>query len=430
VSAQRLATSRLFHRFGFGPKPGEYAAALSLSNSQNVSSMIQPSGIDTSLAPLPNPTLSDLGPFPAPNSPGVIPFATARRKQILDLTMWWLDRMALADHPFIERATWFWHGHWATSVGKVEYALPMYVQNQTLRTYALGNFADMSRAMVNDPALIYWLDAQTNSAKAPNENLARELMELFTLGVNRYTEDDIKAVAKGLTGYQVNRSAATASFDPTRHDTSTISFLGNSGSYDANKISDLLVAREDCQTFIANRIWFRFMNTRVPAPLSLRDSFKSRSISTLFLALASSPAMSDPANVQVKSPVDWFISVCRALKLQPSKLENFQNVPGMLTNLGQLPFNPPNVGGWPYDEAWLNLSTAQYRLTAAQYLVKQGDLSPIKGLTGAAATNALADWLGISEFSTRTTSVLRDVVGNPSELLTLAICSPEYLVNA
>jgi len=100
--------------------------------------------------------------------------------------------MVLSEHPLRERMTWFWHGHWATSYQKVDDALPMYIQNQTLRKFALGNFADMSRAMVNDGALIFWLDGQTNTIKAPNENLSRELMELFTLGVNRYFESDVR----------------------------------------------------------------------------------------------------------------------------------------------------------------------------------------------------------------------------------------------
>ncbi|NDE36287.1 MAG: DUF1800 family protein [Actinobacteria bacterium] len=115
------------------------------------------------------------------DSSDVVAYATEKRAQLTSLTLWWLDRMVLSEHSLRERMTWFWHGHWATSYQKVDDALPMYLQNQTLRRNALGNFAQMSREMVNDAALIFWLDGQTNTIKAPNENLSRELMELFTL---------------------------------------------------------------------------------------------------------------------------------------------------------------------------------------------------------------------------------------------------------
>ena len=144
--------------------------------------------------------------------------------------------MVLSEHSLRERITWFWHGHWATSLSKVDDALPMYLQNQTFRKFALENFADMSRSMVNDGALIFWLDGQTNTIKAPNENLSRELMELFTLGVNRYTENDVRETAKALTGYRVDKSSGKVTFLPKLHFASPINFLGTSGSFDANKI--------------------------------------------------------------------------------------------------------------------------------------------------------------------------------------------------
>ena len=141
--------------------------------------------------------LADLGNRPAPNSAGVIEFATNLRNQSEELLLWWLDKMVISQSPLLERMTWFWHGHWATSIDKVTYPLPMYKQNVTLRTHALGSFKEMSKAMVQDTTLQYWLDGQENTAKKPNENLGRELMELFTLGVNRYTEDDVKAIEIG-----------------------------------------------------------------------------------------------------------------------------------------------------------------------------------------------------------------------------------------
>ena len=294
TSADRLVISRLINRFGFGPKPGEYQALLNLGIDGARTRILNPFSNDSGLTSLAAPVITDLGAFPTPNTPQVVPFATARRKQLLDLTMWWLDRMVLADNALTERATWFWHGHWATSSGKVEYALPMKLQNETLRKHALGNFTEMSRAMMTDAALLYWLDAQLNTVSGPNENLARELMELFTLGVNNYSEDDIKNVARGLTGYQVTRSSGKAIFNAKRHDASPITFLGNTGTYSAEQISDLLTARAESQSFIADRIWFRYISTVNPKPKGLESAFANRDIFKYFQAITAHAEFSNP----------------------------------------------------------------------------------------------------------------------------------------
>lgn len=429
TAADRLVISRLINRFGFGPKPGEFQSLLALGVDGVRKKIMMPLANDPGVSSLPDPVVTDLGPFPTPNTPAVVPFSTARKKQLLDVTMWWLDRMVLVDNGLTEKATWFWHGHWATSSGKVEYALPMKAQNDLLRRNALGNFATMSREMMTDAALLYWLDAQLNTVGGPNENLARELMELFTLGVNNYSEDDIKNVARGLTGYQVNRSSGEVTFNPKRHDAASITFLGNTGSYTAQQISDLLTSRADSQNFITDRIWFRFMSTANPKPKALLASFADRNILSYMQAITNNVEFTNPAHTQVKSPVEWFVGVCRALKLQPSKLTTFAQVPGYLDKLGQVPFVPPNVGGWPYDEAWLNLASAQTRISFADYLVQQGDLTPISNKSGAAAVEAVIDLLGIATISQRTRAALRDVADSPKQLMTMAICSPEYLVN-
>jgi len=429
TTTNRLVISRLINRFGFGPKPGEFQSLLHLGVEGARMKIMTPVTNDPGLVQLKDPTITDLGPFPTPNSPQVVPFATARRKQLLDLTMWWLDRMVLCDNALIERATWFWHGHWATSSGKVEYALPMKMQNDLLRKNSLGNFASMSRDMMTDAALLYWLDAQLNTVNGPNENLARELMELFTLGVNNYSEDDIKNVARGLTGYQVERSSGTVTFNTKRHDPGAISFLGNAGTFTANQISDALTSRVDSQNFITDRIWFRFMSTSNVKPKDLTAAFAERDILKYLQAITRHTEFSNPVHTQVKSPVEWFVGICRALKIQPSKLTTFAQVPSYLDKLGQVPLIPPNVGGWPFDEAWLNLASTQTRISFVDFLVQQGDFSTLAGKTGAASVQEVMDLLGIAAFSQRTRAVLRDVADNPKQLVTMAVCSPEYLVN-
>jgi len=260
MDSARLVTARLYHRFGFGPRPGEYAAALRAGTSATRSNLLTVPSIDSGAQRVTDPVLTDLGRFPNANDPQLPLFSANRRDQIRVLTSWWLDRMVLSDHALTERMTWFWHGHWATAIDKLNYALPMYVQNQTLRKNALGNFRDMSLAMIKDGALQFWLDGQENTATAPNENLARELMELFILGVNRYTESDVKELARSLTGYQVVRSSGVLTFNSRRFDPNPKTILGRTIAYDALSATNHLVDQSDCQLFISERLWYRFIS--------------------------------------------------------------------------------------------------------------------------------------------------------------------------
>lgn len=431
TTAERRRIARLVHRFGFGPKPGEFeklvAGGFDVAANRYLTSPTSDAFADNQ----PPPKVSDQGQRPAANSSGIVAYATEKRAQISSLTMWWLDRMVLSEHSLRERMTWFWHGHWATSLSKVDDALPMYLQNQTLRKYALENFGDMSRSMVNDGALIYWLDGQTNTIKAPNENLSRELMELFTLGVNRYTENDVKETAKALTGYRVVKSSGKVTFLPAQHFTGSINFLGMSGSFDAASLSDALVKRDDCAQFITERLWYRFVSSMNPVSDStIKTKFQDRKISTLIQTLGLHPALDDANNSMVKSPVDWFVSVCRALSITPSQFSNTAVIRNNLNLLGQLPFYPPNVGGWPADQAWLSTSAAQYRITFATALIKEGNLTPISSVPQRDRLNALLDWLGITEWTPRTRLALRGALSDPARLTLLAICSPEYIVSA
>ena len=428
---ERRKIARLVHRFGFGPRPGEFNSLLTLGFDSAANIYLTSPSSDEFADSQPEPEVSDQGPRPAPNSSAVVAYATEKRAQLSSLTLWWLDRMVLSEHSLRERMTWFWHGHWATSYQKVDDALPMFLQNLTLRAFALGNFATMARAMVNDGALIYWLDGQTNTIKAPNENLSRELMELFVLGVNRYTESDVRETAKALTGYRVNKTSGAVTFLPKQHFSGTINFLGTSGSFDGNSLSDFLVSRSDCAQFISERLWYRFISSTSPFDdRGLTAAFAQRDIAKLVQALGRHPALDDPTNSLVKSPIDWFVSVCRAFEITPSKFSNTALLRRYLDNLGQVPFFPPNVGGWPADQAWLSSSSAQYRIQFATALVKESNLSPISSLPESMRISALADLLGVAAWSQRTELALRGAIKDPQRLALLAICSPEYIVSA
>ena len=432
MNAKRLEISRLFHRFAFGPRPGEYVKALKDGVDLTRTQFLTLPANDSGAGSISEPVITDLGKRPEPNTPQVIEFAINLRFQTQQLILWWLDRMALSDHGLTERMVWFWHGHWATSIEKLNYALPMFNQNKTLRTNALGNFTSMTKAMLNDGALQLWLDGQDSTVKAPNENLGRELMELFVLGVNRYTEDDVKAIARALTGYQVVRSNGIVSINQNRRDANPVTLLTKTAVFNGDSLAEFLTGREDCATFIAERLWYRFMSSDevMPVGMNIKSAFSQRSIFSAVNALASDASMRDEKYALVKSPLEWFISACRALELTPSQLQTPGQLINFLEKMGQTPFFPPNVGGWPAGQAWLSSATSQSRLVFAFWLIKQSKLNGLLEIPVESRVLKSADWLGVAEWSARTQSALRSALDDPATFALLALCSPEYIVNA
>ena len=415
----RAATRRLLDRFGFGPRPGEldqnagYAAACDAVLAQTP---------DTTPAP-------DLGAEPGPTGKKI---SAAERKQAQKTlqsqentaALWWLDRMATTASALPERLTWFWHGHFATSVQKVRSARLMLHQNELLRGKGGGDFTTLAKAMIVDPAMLVWLDAQLNRVGAPNENLAREFMELFALGVGHYTETDVRQAARALTGWTVNRTTMTSTFVPKRHDSGSKTVLGTTGPLDADSYVDVVLNRPDSPRFVAGRVWFRLVSSNPPAADVLDRLVAGygpqRSIGGLLRAVLAEPAFRDSATTLVKQPVEWAIGLMRAVGVQPSKLPTAQLL-GSLRGLGQVPFEPPNVGGWPAGESWLTTSAGLARLHLAQLIAQHADVSHI-----ATAADA-AQLLNVENWTDRTSSALAGVRG--AQLVALAACAPEYVVS-
>jgi uncharacterized protein (DUF1800 family) len=419
--------SRLIHRFGFGPKPGQFAQLMAGGLESAQTAIFTVPAVDPGLVDLKTPTFAKIG--------SLVSKAAKLQDalQYYQLVFWWLDRMVLSDNALPERMTWFWHGHWATAISKVNYSTPMLTQNQVFRQNALGSFDTMSQSMINDAALQYWLDGQKNLIAAPNENLSREFMELFTLGVDNYSQADVTGLAKSFTGYRLSASSLEAgviTFTPKFHDTSTVTILGNTGAFTPQDATALLTKQKSCQDFIAQRLWFRFYSSSVPQPdTTLSDAFATRDIGAAVKALVYHPALSSPLHAQAKSPVEWFVSSCRALNIHPSKLPTQSTVFSALARMGNTPFNPPNVGGWPPDEFWLGAAQAQERINLSKYLVSNGDLSPIASLPAKQRVAAAAMWLGVAGWGATTQQVLTSAASDPARLAWLALNAPEYVVN-
>ncbi|HEV2783093.1 MAG TPA: DUF1800 domain-containing protein [Actinophytocola sp.] len=424
--SERAAVRRLLDRFGFGPRPGEPDAAGGFDRAADALL----SATDDPAAPAP-PALAP-EPKPGKDKQARRQAQEQLRLEQAALTVWWLDRMVAAGVPLVERLTWFWHGHFATSAQKVRSARLMLAQNQTLRRLGLGDFAVLAKAMAVDPAMLIWLDGQKNTAKAANENLARELMELFTLGVGNYTEQDVREGARALTGWKVDRNTITASLAGRQHDAGAKTVLGHTGALDAASLVDVLVAQPASPRFVAQRLWFRLVSTAPADDDALGRLVAAygpgRDVRGLLRAITAEPGFRDERSTLVKQPVEWAVGLMRALRIRPSALPEADRTKLLagLRGMGQVPFLPPSVGGWPSGGAWLTTSAALARLQVARLLTAHADLSALSGRDPVAAAGAL---FGVDGWSERTAAALRRVAGQPAQLATVAAVAPEYVVS-
>jgi uncharacterized protein (DUF1800 family) len=410
--------SHLLRRVTFGPTSAEVDAAVRSGVEQTVTTL---------LAPATPVNLPDIGPEPSETAGGD---RTARQqarqaqqKQVTAALDWWLDRMA-ADRTEAEKLVFFWHGHWATSAQKVRSAHLMLGQQQTFRRYGPGDTGALIRAMLRDPALIIWLDGQKNTRKAPNENLARELMELFTLGVGNYSEDDVKAGARVLTGWVVDRATGKATLKPARHDDGTVTLLGRTGAFDVDAYADLLTRNEHHLPFLAQRLWVRYGSGAAPSAAATgRIVAAGRTGSALLRAVLTDPEFPATDGQLVKQPIEWLIGAVRQLGIDVSKVK----ATAVLRSLGQVPFRPPSVGGWPVGDAWLTTSSTEARIRTGQALAAQAEQATDR-LTGSDRLEALADLLVVDGWSDRTRAALSGIK-DPRRLLALGLASPEYAVH-
>jgi uncharacterized protein (DUF1800 family) len=439
--APRDELAHLLRRATFGPRAEEVDAAERAGLDATRTALLAPAAPDAGAARTPPPALP-----PDPTAQlGKNPPADQRRRAIREqralvegVMLWWLDRMVAADHQALEKLAFFWHGHWATSVDKVRFAQPMLSQQQTLHRLGAGNFGALAHAMVRDPALIFWLDGHRNTAKAPNENLARELMELFLLGIGNYTEADVKAGARALTGWVVDRSKNTATFAPQRHDGGAKTVLGTTDRFGTAEFVDLLLAQEATPRFVTARLWFRYASSEpVPADTHRRliEAYRpGRDITAVLRAMFADPAFAATRSQLVKQPVEWAVGAMRQLGIRPGELPpaDQRQLLAALRDLGQLPLDPPSVGGWPAGAAWLTTSATQLRLAAADKLAAKAAPAVRQQLTdvpSAQRPEALARLLVVDRWTDRTRSVLADAAGGePARLIALALGSPEYIV--
>jgi uncharacterized protein (DUF1800 family) len=354
------------------------------------------------------------------------------RSQLSNLTTWWIRRMVAVEEPFGEKLTFLWHNHFATAATKVRRAGWLAAQNETLRRAGRGDFRTLALAMLTDPAMLFWLDGQKNSATAPNENLSREFMELFALGHgDGYTEHDVREGARALTGWRF-RSNGTAYLSTRAHDDGAKTLLGVTGNLDTTGFCDAVLSRPASPRFVAARMWSLLVSANPPSAATLDRLVTAygnqRDLRSLLTAMLTSADFVAAYGTIVIGPVEWLIGAIRALRIPIVDDAAARKVVAVLRTLGQIPFYPPNVGGWPSGAAWLSTAAADARMQAAAALASKADLDAIRGST-ATRVDAVAHLLGVASWSARSTAVLTEAAVDPRRLVAIALNTPEYLTN-
>ena len=378
----REHAAHLLNRAGFGAPPAEVDRFFALGLPAAVATLVQ---YEKTPDTYPDPAWTTLDPQEVARIEAIrfLPDDQKRaaqqeirktyRREDLELIVWWLERMRTTTRPLQEKMTLFWHSLFATSVVKVRNPLLMWKQNQTFRSLATGNWPDLLVAMGTDPAMLVWLDGRVNKKDHPNENFAREVMELFTLGEGNYTEQDIKQSARAFAGWHAN--PITAEFNPGRpgeHDMGTKTYLGQTGPFSGEDILRILGNAPRSAQYVCERLW-RYFGSEEPNPQltgAMAGRFQDAGLNfkPLLTALFLSRDFYAPEIIrqQVKGPIQWLVGSCRVLERPlPPPLLSYQ----MLRLLGQVPFDPPSVKGWDTGVSWISTNTLLDRYNFSALLV-------------------------------------------------------------
>ncbi len=379
--------AHLIERAGFGGRPDEVARLAALSPEAAVASLVDYAAIDDGGLPsfeesgLWDPSLKD---FPVsrpaatqlaeqtgsamgvrvkpggsrPLQPVTNRFFYWLRATALEtrrLAFWWLDRMLRTPRPLEEKLTLFWHGHFATGEEKLRDYRKIALQLETLRRGASGSFADLLVAVSKDPAMLVYLDASQNVRGAPNENFGREVMELFTMGVGHYSEDDIREAARAFTGW--GNDDLSFVFDRDKHDDGVKRFLGREGRFDGDDILAIILEQPQTGIYIATKLYRFFVREEVSPAFAerlgalLRDGNYAIAPFLRTLFLSEDFYCEASVGTHIKSPTELIVSTYRKLGL--TALPGIPDPHTVGRTLGQVLLNPPTVAGWGEGRSWI-----------------------------------------------------------------------------
>ena len=376
LGAESARVMQLLRRATLGYTPAQLESALSDGYGKTVDRLVE-------TKPAEPPVLD------AASTPG-------GRFPVTQLQQWWVDHMLATSTPFAERMTLFWHGHFTSDYRKTADNTYMYWQNLTWRRMAMTNLRSMLMQVTTDPAMLRYLDLATSLASSPNENYSRELMELFTMGPGNYSEEDVRQGALALTGWQLPRpdstgpapgtgrplpvytSQKTGVFNPRRGYRGSTTFLGQTGTLDTQGVVDRILAQPATAPFITTKVLQHFMTGQPAASLvrQLADSFRRSNydMKTLMRGVFTSDAFTAGGSYRalVKSPTELMVHAARALgDTNLSKL-----IVASGSGMGQSLFDPPDVGGWPNNEAWISSNTVIERVNFVTAALAQTESLP------------------------------------------------------
>ncbi|MCU1391254.1 MAG: hypothetical protein JWL72_4592 [Ilumatobacteraceae bacterium] len=370
--------------------------------------------------------------------------------QYVEATQWWFDRMVDSPKPIQEKMTFFWHGHFTSAWDKVNSTFMMMTQNKLYRDNALGNFRTLAQAMAVQPAMLVYLDNVDNRKGSPNENFARELLELFTLGIGNYAESDVEAAAKAWTGHGIDWTETSPTYEhykftTNQHDKTQKTFLGRTFNFDGPDIIDQILVNDAAKKlvsarFIIAKLWEYFAHPGPPAAVldalqagfaadwDIKGLLKRMFLRDEFYSATAKQGL-------LRSPVDWVVATMYQTGLRSAVL----NPQWYVGYMGQVPFNPPNVAGWKSNGYWINTTTVGARAEFAQGVTwhLRDSYDGITKMTIPTAVSTMADLFGLNPLSVTSYNALSGYLTaqraaqpygdwwEPTNLLTMSMLAPE-----
>lgn len=345
-----------------------------------------------------------------------------------DLLRWWMESMSGPDSGIVDRMTWFWHGHLTTNEQSVDNTVLITRQMSLLRTNSMGNYRDLLQGFVIDGALLYYLDGAGSQAHNPNENLARELMELFSIGRGNYSQDDVRAAARALAGWWIdddeeNEDDPQVRFDRSNAFVAPLVFMGEQDDWDTERLVDRLCDHPGTAVNVSSKLWYELVGTELGTDEAVELGSWWQEADLEILPLVERILHSDDARdaryTRARTGLEWFVAAKAVAGFE------FDNI-WTLHDLGQMPYHPPNVAGWPKGDRWLRPGSLAHRA------VLLGSL-PLDDITGTTTDDVLAA-CGIESVSDTTRRAL-ELAGDADELAPeqqavlrwrLALNAPEF----
>jgi uncharacterized protein (DUF1800 family) len=355
LASEGARVAHLLRRTSFSATPQELEQALSAGFDSTVDRLLE-------TKPAQPPAFEQIG----------------ARLNLPQLQLWWVQHMLTTPTPFAERLTLFWHGHFTSDFRKVGLQTPfIYWQNLTWREMALGNLRDVLMRVTTDPAMLRYLDLATSTGANPNENYSRELMELFTMGAGNFSEDDVRAAARALAGWTEPRPPydrpATGVFNPRRAFNGAVTLLGKTGRLDTEAVIDRILAQDATAPFIVGKVLQDFVTPKPDAAYVTRlaGGFRKSGydLKSLFSDIFKSPEFTAAASYRalVKSPTEFMVGAAKALQASQLARQIVASGGGM----GQMLFDPPDVGGWPNNDVWIDSNNVIARVNFVTAAVNQ-----------------------------------------------------------